>query len=113
MCRPSVISDDWVMKGFHVHIEHVELVVRPGHRRGEVVFKNFFSSAAKKDVEAAVKDIRDRCLEDPTVRKQWCSTIDRAIGYLEGYRGELAELANGRKAELTFLKRALLAYESR
>lgn len=113
MCRPSVISADWVTKGFHVHIEHVELAVRPGHRQGMIVFKSFFSSPSRRDVDAAVKDIRERCLTDAAVRAQWRGTIDRAIRYLEGYRGELAQLANGRKAELTFLKRALLVYEAR
>jgi len=77
-----------------------------------VVFKSFFSSASPRDVDAAIKLFRERCLADAAVRKQWCHTIDRAIGYLEGCTGELAELANGRKAELTFLKHARLFYET-
>jgi hypothetical protein len=32
MCHPSVISDDWVTKGFHLHVEGIELAVRPGNR---------------------------------------------------------------------------------
>jgi hypothetical protein len=46
------------------------------------------------------------------VRTQWCDTIDRAISFLGGYDGALAELANGRKAELSFLKGALIAYKA-
>jgi hypothetical protein len=47
-------------------------------------------------------------LADPEVRVQWCETIDKAIDYLTGYSGELAELAAGRMAELMYLKRALM-----
>src|SRR5207302_9297037 len=98
--------------GFHLHVENVELAVRPGHVKGMVVLASCFSSASRRDVEAAARIIRERCLADRDVRIRWCRTIDRAIGYLEGYVGELETLANGRKAELTFLKHALLAYET-
>lgn len=112
MCRPSVISADWVVKGFHLYVGNVEVAVRPGHWAGMIVFKSVFSSPAARDVDAATNAVRERCLTDPAVRAQWCDTIDRAIPYLDGYRGELADLANGRKAELAFLKRALLAFDA-
>ncbi len=112
LCRPSVISDDWVVKGFHLHVEQVELAVRPGHRPGLIVFKSCFASASPQDVDAAERIVRQQCLAHPNVRIQWCNAIERAIGFLEGYDGELAELANGRKAELSFLKKALLAYRA-
>jgi hypothetical protein len=111
-CRPSVISDDWVSKGFHLHVEHVELAVRPGHRPGMIVFRSCFASALPQDVDAAERIVRGQCLADPAVRAHWCRAIDRAIVYLQGYDGELAELANGRRAELSFLKRALVLYEA-
>jgi hypothetical protein len=111
MYRPSVISDDWVIKGFHLHVGRVELAIRPGHKRGMVVCKRVFSSSTPQEVQAAAKSVRERCLADPAVRRQWCETINRAIAYLNGCRGELEELANGRKKELTFLKHALNNYE--
>src|SRR5947208_1549145 len=103
MYRPSVISDDWVIKGFHLHVGRVELAIRPGHQRGMVVCKPVFSSPTAQEVAAATKVVRDHCLADPAVRARWCETIDRAIEYLNGCRGELEALANGRKKELTFL----------
>jgi hypothetical protein len=110
MCHPSVISGDWVVKGFHLHVGEVEIGVRPGHRKGMIALRSVFSAAPGTAVGAAAKIVREQCLADPAVRTQWCDTIDRAIRYLDGYRGELEELANGRKAELTFLKRSLLSY---
>jgi hypothetical protein len=108
MCKPSVIADDWVTKGFHLHVGRVELAVRPGHKQGMVVFRSVFSSASERAVEVAIESVQRNCLADPEVRKQWRETIDKAIGYLKGYPGELADLANGRMAELSYLKRALM-----
>jgi len=93
MCRPSPISPDWVTKGFHVHVGPVEIVVRPGHEPGLVVFASFFSSVDSRSEDAAIRSIRDNCLADPVVRERWRHTIDRAIRYLDGYDGELADLA--------------------
>jgi hypothetical protein len=112
MCHPSVISDDWVTKGFHLHVEGIELAVRPGNRRGMILFRPCFASTSRQDADAAERAVRDRCLANHRVRTQWCDTINRAISFLGGYDGALAELANGRKAELSFLKRALIAYKA-
>jgi hypothetical protein len=110
VCRPSVISGDWVNKGFHLHVQDIELAVRPGHRRGMIVFRPCFSSTSQEKVDAAANVVRRRCLADPAIRAWWCDRIDQAVAHLEHYDGELADVANGRKAELSFLKRALLAY---
>lgn len=112
MCRPSPISDDWIIKGFHLHVDDIELAVRPGHASGLIVFASVFSRVDARLVDAAVSLVQTKCVQNPSVRRQWCTTIDRAIGYLDGCTGELADLANGRKAELTFLKHALLVYDS-
>lgn len=113
MCKPSVIADDWITKGFHLHVGRVELAVRPGHKQGMVVFKSVFSSASNRAVEVAINAVEANCLADPQVRAQWRDTIDKAIGYMRGYPGELADLANGRMAELAFLKRALMHLDRR
>ena len=31
MWRVSAVTDDWVAKGCHIHIDWVELAVRPDH----------------------------------------------------------------------------------
>lgn len=111
VCRPSVISDDWIVNGFHLHVGPIELAVRAGHRPGMIVFDSCFSAAAGRDVDAAIRTVRVQCLSDAGVRASWRRTIGRAIQYLDGRTGDLADLANGRKAELTFLWHALLAYE--
>ncbi|MBV8781839.1 MAG: hypothetical protein JO353_10615 [Phycisphaerae bacterium] len=110
-CKPSVISDDWVLKGFHLHVHRLELAMRPGHRPGMIVFKRVFSSPSTQDVQAAEEVVRKNCLADPAIRAKWRETIDKAINYLSGYNGELKDLANGRMGELTFLKRALPCLE--
>ena len=111
MCRPSVISQDWIVKGFHLHVGPVEVAVRPGHRPGLIVLESCFSAAASRDVDAAIRAVRAQCLDEPAVRVAWQRTIDRAVQYLGGQRGDLADLANGRKAELVFLWHALAVYE--
>ena len=113
MCKPSVIADDWITKGFHLHVGRVELAVRPGHEQGMIVFRSVFSSASRRAVVAAIEAVQENCLADPRVRAQWRETIDKAIGYLKGCPGELADLANGRMAELAFLKRALMHRDRR
>ena len=112
MCRPSVVSQDWIVKGFHLHVGRVELAVRPGHVPGLSVFESCFSGAPERDVDAAIRTVRARCLSDAAVWANWRDTIGRAMQYLDGQTGELADLANGRKAELTFLWHALAAYEA-
>ena len=109
ICRPSVISDDWVVKGFHLHVHGIELAVRPGHQRGLIVFRSVFSSPTDAQVAGAAAVVAEKCLADREIRAQWRHTIDGAIDFLDGYNGELGDLANGRKAELNFLKRALMA----
>jgi hypothetical protein len=109
MCRISVIADDWVVKGFHIHVDDVELALRPGNERGVVVIRAVFASTRDDEFREASRAVRGY-LGNPDVRDHCCGEIDRAIGYLKGYDGELTDLAIGRQAELKFLKCALRRY---
>jgi len=97
-----------VTKGFHLHVGRVELAVRPGHKRGRVVFRSVFSSASAREVEVAIETVQKNCLANPQVRVAWRQTIEKAIGYLKEFPGDLENVARGRMAELAFLKRALM-----
>ncbi len=104
MCRVSTISDDWIVKGFHLHMEGVELVMRPDHL-GTIVFKKVFRSTPNKDAEAAISRAQE-LLEDVEWRARFHREALRAREFLRA-RGLLAELARGRAAEMTFLAAAL------
>lgn len=110
MCQPSVIADDWVVKGFHIHIGDIELVVRPDHN-GRVVFRGFFSGDDPADVERAIRIANRDCLPDPQVRERWLRDARRAMSFMRTYQGELEALANGRLLEFRFLILALERYE--
>ena len=110
LCRPSPIYVDWVEKGFHLHVGRVELVVRPGHKVGMVVLKRFFRGDAPTAVEEARRLVVEQCLASAVVRARWVATLGRAMEYLNGYAGPLAERANGRKYEFRRLQRALQHY---
>lgn len=110
MCQPSVIADDWVVKGFHIHIGDIELVVRPDHR-GRVLFRGFFTSDDPDDVDRAVRLATMQCLPDSAVRDKWVRDARRAMRFLRQYRGGLESLANGRLLEFRFLILALERYE--
>jgi hypothetical protein len=110
MCRPSVVADDWVVKGFHIHIGSIELVVRPDHT-GRVMFRGFFSGDDPDDVDRAIRHARDVCLPDEQVRERWVRDARRAIEFMRTYRGALESLANGRLLEFRFLILALERYE--
>ncbi len=110
LCRPSAVYDDWVQKGFHIPVQGIELIVRPGHRRGMIVFKRFFRRDDRRDVDAAGRLAGEVCLPSETVRNRWVQTLGRAMTYLNGYQGDMAAEANGRKYEFRRLQKALLAY---
>jgi hypothetical protein len=109
MCRASVVTDDWVVKGCHIHVDGVELAVRPDHLGG-VTFKKVFASTPDDVADAAIRRARRDCLPDPAVRDRWRRDLGRAMEYVRTYHGELAELANGRQLEFRFLIVALDRY---
>jgi hypothetical protein len=109
MCAPSVVADDWIEKGCHIHVNGIELCVRPDHQ-GRITFKSFF--AVPQDVaDGAIRTAIDDCLPDQRVRRQWIRSIDRAMVHLYSQSGRLRALALGRMAELHFLRTALRRME--
>jgi hypothetical protein len=109
MCVPSVVADDWISKGCHIHVDGIELALRPDHQGG-VVFSSVFSYPAEAAVEAAKRRAREECLPNRYERKRWVDSIQRARVHLVSNRGALRELAIGRVAELNFLEIALRRY---
>jgi len=105
MCRISTVSDDWVVKGFHIHIERVELAMRPDHRGG-VVFQKVFRSTSDAEASRAVK-VAANLLDDPTWRKKFRDALLQGREYLLGVDGELEDLARGRTCEFNYLLIAL------
>jgi hypothetical protein len=102
------MSPDWVQKGFHIHIDEVELTVSPDHLGG-VIFQTWFASTPSDRAAQALKIAREVCLPDPDVRKRWIRDAGRAIRYMLSFPGW--SLANGRMIEFKFLILALERYE--
>lgn len=114
MCRPSTVADDWVVKGCHIHLDGVELAVRPTHSPNYldgVVFKKVFQSTADDVFAIAEKKAREECLADPIVREQWRRALRRAMIFVRSFSGEPASLANGRQFEFVCLIRHLNRFE--
>ena len=111
MCQPSKVTNDWVVKGCHIHIGAVELVVFPDHRGGLGV-KPFFRVTAgdRRAVTEAIRIAEEECLPDPEVRKHWIWSLNQATNYMLSFDGEPSTLANGRMLEFKFLIIALERY---
>jgi hypothetical protein len=111
MCQASKVTDDWVVKGCHIHIGAVELVVFPDHKGG-VGFKPFFTVTPKneKAVAKALKTAEEECLRDTQVRTHWIRSLNQAMSYMFSFDGEPSPLANGRMLEFKFLIIALERY---
>lgn len=106
MCAPSIVTDDWITKGCHIHVGDIELTIRPDHR-GSVAFFPVFSATDSNLVKEAIKTARVMCLPDQHVRKRWIQRVTMAIAFMSGNQSALASLASGRMAELHFLRVAL------
>jgi hypothetical protein len=116
MCRPSTVTDDWVVKGCHIHVDGVELAVRPAHSPtylDGVVFKKAFRSTPDDVFRAAVRKAREECLPAATVRARWRRALERGRVYVRDFTGEPAAKANGRQFEFVLLIRHLVAYGER
>ena len=116
MCRPSTVTDDWVVKGCHIHVDGVELALRPTHSptyREGFVFKKVFRSTLDAAFQAAARKAREECLPDPTVRSRWRRALAGGIVFVRSFSGEPADKANGRQYEFARLIRHLDAYEER
>lgn len=110
MWRISAITEDWVDKGCHVHINQIELAVRPDHL-GSMVFRKVFSSTSDADEDVATR-IAAKLLDDPEFRTKLCDSIIRAMDYLPGIEGRKKSLARGRLREFRFLIIALERLEA-
>jgi hypothetical protein len=116
MCRPSTVTDDWVVNGFHIHVDGVELAVRPAHSPDYFegfVFRKVFRSTKDRDFLAAAQKARNECLADPAVRGRWRRALERGIVFVRKFLGEPADKANGRQYEFLRLIWHLNAYEER
>jgi len=105
MWRISAVTEDWVEKGCYIHIDRIELAVRPNHL-GEVIFQKVFSSTTDANFDVAVRIARELLL-DPEFRTKLRDSVDRAMGYLLGISGQKKPLARGRLREFRFLLIAL------
>ena len=110
MCTPSIVADDWIVKGFHIHVNGIELVVRPDHAGG-VKFLPVFGPM-DNEIRLAINLAIEECLPKAGVRKKWLDSVERATLHLISQRGELRDLALGRMAEMKFLRIALERYRS-
>ncbi len=113
MCQPSKVADDWVVKGCHIHVNGVELVMRPTYDN-QILFMTFFSSSEGREAEEAIRHAESNCLQDPTFRESWSKSLERARLHMLGYEGDgpLKALANGRMFEFRRLVRILERYET-
>jgi hypothetical protein len=110
MCRPSTVTFDWVVKGCHIHVDGVELAVRPTHALtylDGVVFKRVFRSTSEAMFQGAARKAREECLTNPMVRDRWRRALRRGITFVRSFTGEPADLANGRQYEFIRLIRHL------
>lgn len=106
MFEISTIADDYVVKGLHVRLQGIELAVHPDHR-GTIYFGRVFASTPEADADAAIREALELLRKEPRAKQKLYDAAFRAREFLQGYTGALADLANGRAAEMTFLMHAL------
>lgn len=93
----SKVAPDWGTKGAHIHIDGVELAVRPTNVKGEVIFKPVFSSSSDKSVEGAIKKA-EKLINNEKFRNELIQKSESAMKMLNG---------SGKSAELNFLLKSL------
>lgn len=111
MCEPSKVADDWVIKGCHIHVAGIELQMLTDHH-GELFFRPVFSSSPTERVAVALREVREHCLPDPAVRKQWLLKLQMAQTFMLDYTGAWASLANGRMLEFKMMRIAIERWEN-
>ena len=102
--RIAKVGADWVVKGVHVHVGNIELMVRPGHA-GTIVLKPVFSSAPRQAVAAAIRHVQQR-LADVYFRRQLHRAARRGLEYLRqcGLPGAAAKSGEVRFQVIAFEK---------
>ncbi len=104
-CRISAVSDDWAMKGCHIHVGRVEVSLHPDHLGG-LTFDCPFSSTSAESLEAAISVVQ-ACLADGEFLSRLISAIERATEHMPSVQGFWATKANGRLKEFKHLLQAL------
>ena len=99
------MSDDWAMKGCHVHVGKVEVSIHPNHLGG-VLFRTPFSSTPTVELDAAITVVRS-WLNDTSFRQRLLAAIERAAEHMPSIEGFWSTRANGRLKEFKFLILAL------
>jgi hypothetical protein len=112
MCQASKVTNDWVVKGCHIHIGGIELAVFPDHK-GSLNFRPFFKVTPERAtaVANALKMAQEECLPNPEIRERWIRSLNQGTTYMLSYVGQLSSRANGRMLEFKFLKIALERYQ--
>lgn len=100
--KVSKIAPDWATKGFHVHVDGVELALRPG-QGGLIVLKPVFGSTPTAAFNAAAGKMHN-ALGDMAARQHIYREAIRARDYLRILGGGQATAKAG---ELNFLIHAL------
>ncbi len=111
MCRISVVGDDWVVKGCHVHVAGVELALRPDHL-GDIVLRPVFASTDAGELGVAMRLVEAK-FSDVHWRNKLKDTIQRAMRHLLGVQGPNHDLARGRLFELRMLVISLERWETK
>lgn len=102
-CLPRIsnVAPDWAQKGAHIHVDGIELAVRPG-KPGEVVFRSVFSSQRAGDVAAATNRA-ESALKNPQFVQNLHDAAGRAIELLKTG----SKMDRARAGELRFLQHTL------
>lgn len=98
----SKIAPDWATKGFHVHVDSVELAIRPA-QGGSIVIKPVFSSTTTSAFNTAAGKMQNE-LGDLAARQHLYREAIRARDYLRSLKSDQAAAKAG---ELSFLIHAL------
>ena len=106
MCKPSTVTDDWVTKGFHIHVGGVELNVFTNHL-GSFDFRAVFSSTPEVRVKQAIKTAWEVCLPDPLTRRKWLTRLEMARIHMMSYTGKYSIKANGRMFDFKLIRIAI------
>jgi hypothetical protein len=90
MVRITPIDEDWVDKGYHIHVHSIELAVHPDHLGG-IVFRKVFSSTSDDDFDVATRVA--------TAMLQGCGLVPKAPRYTRKGDGLPARRDGSKAAE--------------
>ena len=104
--RISAIAPDWVDKGCHLHVDSVEIALRPDHLGG-IVCRPIFSSTTDVNLQSSCRIVFTRLREDRVFRSRLGDALERAMTFLLSIEGEKLARARGRLFEFRMLILAL------